>query len=121
MAYTDSADQAAYAKRHYLANSADYIARAKAHKQACRARNRAWLVEQKARPCLDCGIQYPPYVMEYDHTGDDKVASVSALANQGVPLSRLQAEIDKCGLVCANCHRERTHQRAAGRSSDAGS
>lgn len=63
----------------------------------------------KARPCADCGIQYPWYVMQFDHTSDDKEFTIGEAT---VGLARVRAEIEKCEVVCANCHFERTHQRA---------
>lgn len=61
-------------------------------------------------PCYDCGIFYPHYIMDFDHTLDNKSGNVSALMRRG---SRKQVweEINKCELVCANCHRARTYNR----------
>jgi hypothetical protein len=62
----------------------------------------------KSRPCADCGETYPPYVMDFDHRRD-KLCNVAVLVHANVTLKRLKAEIAKCDIVCANCHRERTH------------
>lgn len=64
--------------------------------------------EAKNKPCADCGIQYPHYVMDLDHLGD-KFRSVSRM--RSYQLDRVLAEIGKCEVVCANCHRERTQRR----------
>ena len=68
-----------------------------------------WLAELKSRPCADCGGTFPPYVMDFDHVGTDKSFTISRKigANKGTLLS----EIEKCDLVCANCHRIRTKRR----------
>ena len=67
--------------------------------------------EAKSRSCTDCGVQYPYYVMEFDHLdADAKHFNVSAGVTS-VSHERLLAEIAKCEVVCANCHAERTHQR----------
>lgn len=64
----------------------------------------------KSEPCMDCGVRYPPYVMDFDHRDPlDKVASVSSLMTKGWAV--VLAEIAKCDLVCSNCHRIRTHSR----------
>ena len=61
-------------------------------------------------PCVDCGVLYPPYVMDFDHRDPStKIDKVSRLASQTTSRERLLAEIEKCDLVCANCHRERTY------------
>jgi hypothetical protein len=65
----------------------------------------------KERPCADCGVQYPHYVMDFDHR-EDKKFTISKMAGR-VSQQRLKEEIAKCDVVCANCHRERTHQRKA--------
>jgi hypothetical protein len=70
-------------------------------------------VEAKNRPCADCGRSYPPYVMDFDHVRGEKVANVSVLVAGGASRRRVLAEIAKCEVVCANCHRERTHGRQA--------
>lgn len=49
--------------------------------------------------------------MEFDHVRGVKVAIVSRMAANGVGLGKLQAEIDKCEVRCANCHRRVTVQR----------
>ena len=58
-------------------------------------------------PCVDCG-ETDPVVLEFDHLRD-KVKNVSAMLRGR--LSRLIAEIEKCEVVCANCHRRRTAAR----------
>ena len=59
------------------------------------------------KPCLDCGKEYPHYVMEFDHVHGVKLSDISNLTT----ISKLRIEIPKCELVCANCHRERTFKR----------
>lgn len=89
--------------RHYHANKTQYLERqaAKTHKI------RKWLDEQKSVPCADCGQSYPSYVMDFDHRDPSiKLGGVRQLATYG--WKKVQAEIAKCDVVCANCHRERT-------------
>lgn len=70
----------------------------------------------KEGPCTDCGGSFPPYVMDFDHLpGTKKTLAVSYLANHGSGKAKLLAEIAKCELVCANCHRIRTHTRKKNR------
>ena len=62
---------------------------------------------KRTQPCLDCFRTYPPCVMEYHHTKEDKKDTVSRLLGRR-KWSVIQTEIDKCELLCANCHRIRT-------------
>ena len=78
-------------------------------------RNRNILREEvneiKSQPCMDCGVSYPPYVMDFDHrAGVDKEGLVSRLVGQG-SRNRVYKEIEKCDVVCSNCHRIRTYNR----------
>lgn len=71
------------------------------------AQGRQRIVALKNKPCADCGIQYPPYVMDFDHRpGEVKMENVGAMSRFSE--EAIAAEIAKCDLVCANCHRERT-------------
>lgn len=74
---------------------------------------RAWLTEVKSVPCMDCGLRYPYYVMDLDHReGEEKLANPSDLVNC-LSWKKMKAEVAKCDVVCSNCHRERTYQRAS--------
>jgi len=84
------------------------------HNRGYKQRNREFIKGVKSRTlCKDCGKQYPHYVMDFDHL-HDKVDGVAQLAQKTVSLETLRAEIEKCDIVCANCHRERTWRRSHG-------
>jgi len=74
-----------------------------------RNRGRIYLNKHKEKPCADCGIQYPPYVMDFDHVRGKKAFQLSIRIHYSI--ERLRKEIEKCDVVCANCHRIRSHQR----------
>jgi hypothetical protein len=65
--------------------------------------------EPRKHPCVDCG-ERDPVVLEFDHLRD-KVRNVSGMANACQPWAKIEAEIAKCEVVCANCHRRRTARR----------
>lgn len=71
---------------------------------------RTWLAGIQAKPCMDCGVQYPSHVMQFDHR-DPSTKCFTIAANKCRALTALQVEVEKCDVVCANCHAERTHQR----------
>jgi len=88
------------------------LCRAASAKRAREARKRARerVAEIKDVPCADCGEKYPPYVMDFDHLpGQSKSFSISRRPDAAT--ARLMEEIEKCEIVCANCHRERTYRR----------
>lgn len=63
----------------------------------------------KCRPCQDCGIQYNPWVMQFDHR--DPAQKKYALSQVNISYKHFKTEIAKCDIVCANCHFERTHKQ----------
>lgn len=77
--------------------------------------NRRLLDELKAStPCLDCGLSFQPCQIDFDHVRGRKVVGVSQLT--GSPWETLLAEVQKCDIVCGNCHRIRTQSRHPGRA-----
>ena len=67
----------------------------------------------KSEPCTDCGNIYPFYVMEFDHVRGQKSFQIGgSLGSRS--LEAILAEIEKCDLVCSNCHAIRTHVRRQG-------
>lgn len=92
-------------RKHYLANKERYKQRAVIAKE----RMRDYIRTKKDRPCNDCGVKYPYYVMQFDHVGD-KLYNIADLVNYN-NYAKLDAEIAKCEIVCANCHMERTYRR----------
>lgn len=66
------------------------------------------------RPCLDCQVVYPHYMMDFDHVRGEKLGNIELIAREG-NIPKLLDEIAKCDLVCSNCHRHRTYMRSAGK------
>lgn len=68
-----------------------------------------------ARGCSDCGYNAHAEALDFDHLpGHIKRHGVSRLVNEDYSLARVAAEIAKCEVVCANCHRVRTSRRRVG-------
>jgi hypothetical protein len=70
--------------------------------------------ELKNKPCADFKQTYPYFVMDFDHRDDEvKLFEIADdLATRVVSTyAKLDAEIAKCDVVCANCHRIRTQAR----------
>lgn len=103
-------DKARGYSRRWKANNPEIAAaHSKKSREGLVRQGRAILHEHKNVPCADCGVRYPPYVMDFDHRdGSTKVDNVGSLVGR-VNVSKLLAEIEKCDVVCANCHRERTY------------
>jgi hypothetical protein len=67
------------------------------------------------RGCKDCGFRAHPDALQFDHLpGQQKIAAVSSLIAQ-CDETLIRAEIEKCEVVCANCHAIRTAERRRAR------
>lgn len=75
------------------------------------ARNRVYVNALKQAPCTDCGKTFDPICMDYDHVSGDKETEIGKMIYKNRSIESIQAEIDKCELVCACCHRLRTKNR----------
>lgn len=99
-----------YRREHYLANKAKYIKKAHTRKVAERMKIAEKIAQIKSVPCTDCGKTFHHCAMDFDHVENNKVANVSRLALDST-WERVKQEIDKCEVVCSNCHRIRTWNR----------
>ncbi len=59
-------------------------------------------------PCVDCG-ESDPLALEFDHLGEKSFNIAKGLRDHS--WDTVLAEIRKCEVVCANCHRRRTARR----------
>ena len=60
----------------------------------------------KSKYCIDCG-EDDPTVLEFDHINPkEKEYNISNMA--GKAKREIRSEIDKCIIVCSNCHKRRT-------------
>jgi hypothetical protein len=66
---------------------------------------------KETRPCVDCKRKFPAVAMDLDHVRGGKVRNVSGLVSGAYRLDLIKAEISKCDVVCACCHRIRTAKR----------
>lgn len=101
-----------YRKQHYLDNHDKYREMSRRYNLA----DREWKSQNILKyliehPCMDCG-ETDPVVLQFDHLRD-KVANIGAMIRiLGASWKTIKEEIDKCEVVCANCHTRRTAKRA---------
>jgi hypothetical protein len=75
-------------------------------------KKRVWLNELKNHPCEDCERKFPPECMDFDHRQGEKKSFNIGSKLPSRSKERILEEIEKCDLVCANCHRMRTYAGA---------
>ena len=74
----------------------------KSRKRAVK-RNRKYVEAHKLiNPC-PCG-ETESCCLSYHHESGDKTGNISDMVNRGYGINRIQKEIDKCIVLCLNCH-----------------
>jgi 5-methylcytosine-specific restriction endonuclease McrA len=110
LAYKDKADQARYAIEHREKNRQKYRDANKRSGERRRDAAREFLVEYLLQnPCVDCG-EDDIVVLEFDHLDpSQKLFTLGVGASSGdYSLKKIEEEIAKCAVRCANCHRKKT-------------
>lgn len=81
------------------------VDRMKIRTQARRNKKAEW-VEKLGSKCVDCDGIYPDFVFDFHHeditTKDRDPAQLFMLSDENI-----KKELDKCVMLCANCHRMR--------------
>jgi hypothetical protein len=103
--------QKSYHKANYGANKAKIVQQVKDRKRSLADAIWAYKTE---RACVDCG-EDDTRVLDFDHL-QDKAWNIGRMVADGWSLKKIMAEIAKCEVVCANCHRKRTFERAGWRA-----
>lgn len=125
MPYKDKKDQREGSHRHYIKN-----------KEKIKLRAHIWTVEQRQKArvlvnnykathgCFKCNIK-DFRCLDFHHTGNNKVINIGVAINRAWSLSHIQKEMEKCKVVCSNCHRiltyENTHLQSRATVSSLGS
>lgn len=98
----------AYTRAYRARNRQAVNERARIANAERRAERARLLVSLKSKPCVGCRSSFPYFVMDFDHLDPStKIAAISSL--RMAPIAKLLGEIQKCDLVCRNCHALRTH------------
>lgn len=113
MPFKDPERRRAWSRSYRLRNLAKFIAQARKRAASIKAEIQRY---KSKTPCKDCRKKYPYYVMDFDHVRGKKAHAISSMLRSNRALPSIWAEIKKCDLVCANCHRIRTHAQAIERN-----
>ena len=98
-----------FVKNHYNRNREYYLAKAQKRNKYLRYQINSYISNYLLNhPCVGCG-EKDLAVLEFDYTGQvPKLKAVSHLIKDQVSLAKIQEEINKCVVRCANCHRKKT-------------
>jgi len=104
MTYRDKEARKAYHKRWYQQHKDEVIARRK--KRQLEIRNR-FLRYKSTLSCMDCGISHPAVLQFHHRNKDDKSFNISDVIRRANSFKQITSEIEKCDVVCVNCHMKR--------------
>ena len=74
-----------------------------------RAKRSEAIASLKRIPCTDCGNLYADEAMQFDHVRGEKKFNLSQADTRS--FKSVLEEIEKCEVVCSNCHAVRTRKR----------
>jgi len=96
----------AFQKVYYNANKEKVIKNSAKQRDISRVKMREFLISYlESHPCVHCG-ESDIVVLEFDHLSN-KINNVSTFMKNAA-IKKLKAEIPKCQVLCANCHRRKT-------------
>lgn len=106
MPYKNIEDRRASRRKHYRKNRGYYIDKRQAYRSTVQAKLKEY---KESRVCHDCGLSFPAYMLDFDHRHpEEKSYNISRMVHDGFSWESILVEIEKCDLVCANDHRQRT-------------
>ena len=106
MAYKDKEKQREYEKRRWLRTKDDPSKLAKQRDCQRKARQgiKNLVLAWKERGCLYCGEKEPVVLQAHHRDPSLKESSINRLIADRAGKMVVQAELDKCDCLCANCH-----------------
>ena len=100
---------ASYKRQWHLENKEEHNRQIRKNSQkALSSLNERICVYLSSHPCVDCG-ESDIVVLEFDHLDpSQKILCISTMVTRLAPWSKIEEEIKKCVVRCANCHRRKT-------------
>lgn len=99
-------------KIHYEKYGDEYRKRALVRKHVIKSIRRKQLLKYlTGKSCVTCGNK-DIRVLDFDHINKNaKSFGIARALNDGISWENILAEINKCQILCANCHRIRTSKQ----------
>jgi hypothetical protein len=97
-------------QKHLLAENPEYRKRRNEYSRDNRPARalewKEWFFDYKKNlACMECGANHPA-VLDFHHTDpSQKIADIAKMVAQLLSKDTIKKEIDKCVVLCANCHR----------------
>jgi DNA topoisomerase VI subunit A len=86
---------------YYYRNKESELARIRQRKQTIKE----WFKEFKSTlKCKECGQDHPATLQFHHRDPNEKEISLAQMGSSGWSIDRIKVEINKCDVLCANCH-----------------
>ena len=92
-----------YNKEWYAKNKKKKKLQSQKSRKRAVKRNRKFVEFYKIEHPCPCG-EKEPCCLSFHHESGDKTGNISDMVNRGYGLKRIQKEIEKCTILCLNCH-----------------
>ncbi len=98
----------AYQKQHYIDNKAKYSIDNGLRRVEANKAGHSFLREVAKNGCSLC-FEKDYCCLEFDHIDPSKKKmNISKMLDYGYSVAAIKLEVDKCRVLCANCHRKHT-------------
>lgn len=102
MPYKDPEKRRSYRRKWYAKNKESE----KKHIKRRKEKIRKWFLDFRfGLKCSKCGESHPA-TLDFHHNKQDKEKNVTYMAYYGYSVDKVKKEIDKCIVLCSNCHRK---------------
>lgn len=105
MPYKDKETIREYNRQYHLKNWPQRKARHQESKRKRRATLALWLrTYKKTLSCIKCDENHPACLDFHHKNGKEKDAKVANMVSEGFAIKTIIEEINKCIVLCRNCH-----------------
>lgn len=94
--------QKEYHRQHYLNNKQKYVKKASV---ATNKKREFWKLFKTKLQCIRCGENHPA-CLDFHHRDASKKRFNVSYAMIRMNLKEVELEIEKCDVLCSNCHRK---------------
>src|ERR1051326_8908190 len=108
MPYKDKEKAAAYQKEYQRQNKDKLLERRWKKRRERELAIRDWFSKYKSELyCIECGERHPACLQFHHRDREEKSFTISDAVLRGTSIKTIIKEIEKCDVLCVNCHAKR--------------
>jgi len=108
MPYKDPEKRREYRRKWYSKNKKSE----KEHIVRRKKEIRKWFLEFRSKlKCTKCGENHPA-TLDFHHKKGIKENNITYMVYYGYSIERIKKEMEKCVVLCSNCHRKEHHKKS---------